>query len=76
MPRSTNWTLAAIKERNLALEGYCEKPGCGYFSVFNVDALIATVGPDYLVPEILPGAECPACGGKLLFKLAMMRPEE
>ena len=48
-------TLAAIKHRNLALEGYCQTEGCGHFYVFNVDELIASAGADYLVPEIIPG---------------------
>lgn len=75
-PRRTRWTLAAIKERNLALEGYCETSGCGQFYVFSVDGLIASAGSDYLVPEILPGVACQACGGALRFKLAMMPPED
>ena len=70
----TTWTLAAIKQRNLALEGYCQTPGCGSFYVFNLDGLIDSAGPDYLVPEILPGFTCMECGGALEFKLAMMRP--
>ena len=71
----TTWTLAAIKQRNLALEGYCQTEGCGHFYAFNVDDLIASAGPDYVVPEILPGIVCTACGGDLKFKLAMMPPE-
>jgi hypothetical protein len=68
--------LGAIKERNLALDGYCQTEGCGRFYVFNVDKLIASAGPDYVVPEILPGFECMECGGTLKFKLAMMPREE
>ena len=56
--RLTTWTLGAIKERNLALEGYCQTEGCGRFYVFDVDALISGMGADYLVPEILPGVVC------------------
>jgi hypothetical protein len=73
--RRTTWTLGAIKRRNLGLEGYCVTKGCGHFYAFNVDQLIASVGPDYLVPEIVPGMICTACGGALEFKLAMMPPE-
>jgi len=72
----TSWTLGAIKQRNLVLEGYCQSHGCGNFYVFNVEQLIASAGPDYLVPEILPGITCSACGGALKAKLAMMRPDE
>ena len=72
----TSWTLGAIKERNLALEGYCKTGGCDHFYLFSIDKLIAVVGPDYVVPEILPGIECTECGGALVLKLAMMPPEE
>lgn len=71
----TGWTLGAIKERNLALEGYCVTEGCGRFYVFDVETLIATAGEDYLIPEIVPGIACSACGGDLKFKLAMMPPD-
>ena len=74
--RPTSWTLGAIKDRNLALEGYCQNEGCGRFYVFNVHNLIASAGADYVVPEILPGIECTECGGHLKFKLAMLPPEE
>ena len=67
----TAWTLGAIKERNLALEGYCQRAGCGHFYTFNLDELIAGAGSAYLVPEIIPGITCAACGGPLISKLAM-----
>ena len=73
--RRTTWTLGAIKEHNLALEGYCVTQGCGHFYAFNVDNVIASAGEDYLVPEIVPGMVCTACGGALEFKLAMVPPE-
>ncbi|MFM9847165.1 MAG: hypothetical protein ACKVP3_08390 [Hyphomicrobiaceae bacterium] len=72
--RPASWKLGAIKARKLALEGYCQTAGCGRFYTFDVDDLIASAGPDYVVPEILPGIECSACGGALKFKLAMMPP--
>jgi hypothetical protein len=71
----TTWTLRAIKERNLALEGNCQTEGCGSFYVFNVDNLISGMGADYVVPEIIPGVVCKECGGDLKFKLAMGSPE-
>jgi hypothetical protein len=74
--RPATWTLGAIKERGLALEGYCETQGCRRFYVFNVDNLIASAGPDYMVPDIVPGILCQACGGDLKFMLAMVPPEE
>ena len=72
----TTWTLGAIKERNLALEGYCQMEGCGHLYVFNVDNLISGMGADYVVPEILPGVVCQECSGDLKVKLAMGSPEE
>ena len=72
--RLTTWTLEAIKRRNLALDGHCELPGCGHFVEFELAALIAAAGPDYLVPEIIPGLACAQCGGALKFKLGMTRP--
>ena len=72
----TSWTLGGIKERDLALEGHCQTAGCGHFYVFNIDNLIASAGPNYVVPEILPGIECTECGGAVKFKLAMMPPED
>jgi hypothetical protein len=70
------WTLGAIKECNLALEGYCQTEGCGRFYVFDVDNLVATAGAHYVVPDILPGIACTGCAGALQFKLAMMPPDE
>ena len=72
--RLTTWTLAAIKQRNLTLDGHCELPECGHFVEFDVDALIAAAGPDYVVPEIIPGMACAQCGSALKFKLGMTRP--
>ena len=71
----TTWTLAAIKARNMSLEGYCETQGCGQFYAFNVDELIAGFGNEWLVPEILP-VTCRECGGRLKFRLAMVSPDE
>lgn len=73
-PRAlTAWTLSAVKKQNMALEGYCQTPGCGRFFVFDVDGLIEGFGDDWLVPEILP-VPCSQCGGELKFKLAMVPP--
>jgi hypothetical protein len=73
--KPTTWTLRAIKERNMALEGHCETEGCGHFYVFDVDGLIERFGEDWFVPEYLP-AECMECQGRLKFMLAMTPPEE
>ena len=74
--RLTTWTLGAIKNRNLALEGFCQTEGCGHFYRFDVDELIASAGADYLVPKILPGVTCEECGGDLKFEIAMIPPNE
>ena len=71
----TTWSLGAIKERNMALEGYCETEGCGHFYVFDVEGLIVRFGAEWLVPEYLP-VDCMECGGRLKFKLAMVPPNE
>ena len=71
----TSWTLAAIKARGLALEGYCQSEGYGHFYTFDLGKMIETAGADYIVPEILPGMVCAACGGRLKFMLASVPPE-
>ena len=72
----TDWTLGAIKARNLALEGYCQTEGCKRFFTFDVDRLIALAGPDYLVPDFIPDMTCSECGGRLKTMLAMIPPEQ
>ena len=70
----TDWTLAAIKASNLSLEGYCQNQRCKHFFVFNLNRLIAIAGPDYIVPEIIPGMTCTECGDQLKTALAMTPP--
>jgi hypothetical protein len=70
----TSWTLAAIKQRNLSIDGHCQTPECRHFVEFDIDALIAAAGPDYMVPEVIPGVACPMCGGALKFKLGAGGP--
>ena len=70
--RRTVWTLGAIKERNLELEGYCQTQGCGHFYVFNVENLISGIWRGLRGP----GAVCKECGGDLKFKLALGSPED
>ena len=69
------WTLGAIRERGLRLEAVCRTPGCGWFGTFDVDQLIAGLGPDYELPEHGPGLTCQKCGGdEVRFQLAMVPP--
>lgn len=72
---SERWSLGAIRERGLALEAACRTPGCGRFVMFDLDALIARLGPDHPLPDDGPGLACEACGGPLAFQLAAHPPE-
>ena len=67
----TTWTLGAVKERNLSFEGHCQTEQCGHFFVFDVDSLISSAGPDYVIPEFVPGVACTQCGGQLKVKFGM-----
>ena len=75
IPKS-GWTLAAIKQAGLVLEGHCQNESCRRFYAFNLDGLIACAGPDYLPPETLPGITCAICGGALRARLAMLPPDD
>lgn len=70
----TSWTLAAVKARNLDLEGYCQTQNCGHFYGFDLDALIASAGPGFAVPVFIPGMTCLECGGRLKVYLAAKAP--
>ncbi|MGH6736641.1 MAG: hypothetical protein ACRECX_11270 [Methyloceanibacter sp.] len=69
----SDWTFRAVKARNMALEAYCQNAACRRFSVFDLDRLIAALGPDYLVSDI-PQLACEACGGPMEIKLALVPP--
>ena len=70
----SDWTFGDLKARNVALEAFCQNAECRRFFAFDVDALIASFGTDYLVSDI-PQMACQACGGDLAIKLALLRPE-
>jgi uncharacterized SAM-dependent methyltransferase len=70
----SDWTFGALKARNMALEAYCQNPSCRRFYVFDLDNLIAEMGPDYLVSDI-PQLDCQACGSPMEIKLAFVPPE-
>jgi hypothetical protein len=61
----SDWTLGAVKARNMEINALCENASCRHLFVFNLDALIEGVGPDYPLADI-PPMDCPACGGGLL----------
>ena len=77
MAPTPDWTLAAIRDRGMRLEALCRAPGCGWFGVFDLDALIGGLGPDYRLPEHGPGIACARCGGDAVrFQLAMAPPDQ
>jgi hypothetical protein len=43
----SDWTLGAVKARNMEIVALCEQESCRHMFVFNLDALIEGVGPDY-----------------------------
>lgn len=70
----SDWTLGAVKARNMEINAFCEQGGCRHFFVFNLDALIEGVGPDYKLDDI-PPMECPRCsGGPLVIRLSFADP--
>jgi hypothetical protein len=70
----SEWTLGAVRARNMQLEAACKAPGCGHFYAFNLDGLIASVGADYPLSGI-PPMTCTHCGGPLKIEPAMPHPE-
>ena len=42
--QKSGWTLGAIKQAGLVLEGHCQGEGCRRFFNFNLDELIARAG--------------------------------
>jgi len=55
----SDWTLGAIKARNMEINALCAQEACRHLFVFNLDALIEGVGPDYPLADF-PPMECPA----------------
>jgi hypothetical protein len=52
----SDWTLGAVKARNMEIVALCDQEGCRHLFVFNLDQLIEGVGPDYLLADIPPMA--------------------
>jgi hypothetical protein len=71
----SDWTLGAVKARNLALEAHCRAEGCRRFYTFDLDRMIEAQGADFPIDDI-PAMACAACGGPLVIRLAMIPPEE
>lgn len=56
----SDWTLGAVKARNMEVVALCEQDSCRHMFVLDLDALIAGVGPDYALDDI-PPMPCPRC---------------
>ena len=70
----SDWTLGAIKARNIAINALCDQQDCRHLFVFNLDQLIAGVGADYKLADI-PPMTCPQCGlSPLTIRLAFAEP--
>lgn len=78
---ASSWTLRDVratrdKFSNFRIEAQCVTPDCGWFSIFDLDALIAMKGLDWVVPELVPGLACQACGGdRVKFQLALYQDD-
>lgn len=66
----SDWTLGAVRARNMQLEAACKNENCGHFYAFDLAHLIGAVSADYLISGI-PPMTCEACGGPLKIELAM-----
>ena len=70
----SDWTLGAVKARNMEIVALCDQEGCRHLFVFNLDALIEGVGADYPLADIPPMA-CPQCGvSPLVIRLSFADP--
>jgi hypothetical protein len=72
----SDWTLGAVKARNMEINALCEQESCRHLFTFDLDALIASVGPDYKLADI-PPMECPRCGvSPLAIRLSFVDPPQ
>jgi hypothetical protein len=72
----SDWTLGAVKARNMEIVALCDQAGCRHLFVFNLDQLIEGVGPDYRLADIPPMA-CPQCGvSPLVIRLSFADPPQ
>lgn len=70
----SDWTLGAVRARNMQLEASCKTKDCGRFLRFDLDRLIGSVGANFPIADI-PPMTCEDCGGPLSIELAMLHPE-
>jgi hypothetical protein len=72
----SDWTLGAVKARNMEIVALCDQEGCRHLFVFNLDQLIEGVGPDYKLADI-PPMPCPRCGvSPLVIRLSFADPPQ
>jgi hypothetical protein len=70
----SDWTLGAVKARNMEIVALCDQESCRHMFIFELDALIEGVGADYKLGDIPPLA-CPKCAVKpLLIRLSFADP--
>jgi len=66
----SDWTLGAVKARNMEIVALCEAEACNHLFAFDLDALIEGAGADFRLDDI-PAMNCPRCGaGPLLIRLS------
>jgi hypothetical protein len=72
----SDWTLGAVKARNMEIVALCEQESCRHMFVFNLDQLIEGVGPDYQVADI-PPIKWPRCAdGPLVIRRSFADPPQ
>lgn len=64
------WTLGAIRDMNLQLEAACAEPGCGWFTTYDIDKMVAEFGVDCELPTEQGALACGQCGAPVDFGLA------
>jgi len=72
----SDWTLGAVKDRNMDVMAFCETDGCRFMAIFGLDELIETFGRDFRIGD-LPPMSCEVCGaGPMKVSLGMGGPPE
>jgi hypothetical protein len=70
----SDWTLGGVKARNMEIVALCDAESCRHMFVFDLEALIEGVGPDYKLGDI-PPLSCPKCGvSPLTIRLSFADP--
>ena len=64
MAEAAGWTVRALGDRGMGVEGVCDAPACRGFFSFNLDRLGEGFGLDAPLPAMVSGG-CPRCGADL-----------